>query len=885
MTDRNHLIAVESRPLPNGSMLYVLPHTLSPLALIQAVVRTGSIHEAEYTGCGISHFLEHMLFQGCERYPGSGAADRIHALGGSCNAYTAFDHTAFYAELPAEKLADAIDILSSMISAPLFPEEKFVSEKAVIAREAEMIFDRPEQVLVQNLWQQVFTVHPARFPIVGFPDKIAGVDRGMMKNYYCRRYGAMRTHWLISGPVDPDETAALLAEKLADYPRGDLSEPVLSPEPEQRSERRMQTDFADAVSRIALGIRMPEATHRDIPALDILTGIIGQNSSSRLVRKLYQEEELAVSLSSAGYVAAFAGVMGVNAACDPAKLGALERRIRELLDEVRRDGVTEAELEREKLQQRTLFYRTLESPREMLSIVNDGIINYGDPAHAGSYLARLEAVTLDEVNRTAAVYFTPERFSWSLLHAGKNAAKPARRPPRTVPAAPPVHRLASGAECVLMARGPVPLNTLVAVLPAGAIWESARNNGVSALLAEMLTGGPEEWSESDFYDLLDNNGMELSVSAGNNTFTVTLNYPAETQRTAETIFLKLLSRPRRDKSFFAREKGNLADQLASRLMQVRPAAMQAARRALFGSHPAGLSRFGTPESLEVLTVEEVQKFYAERFDPAWVKFGASCGRSDAARCEKFFAKLDRVLPWRDTKLPVPHRWTPPEGAAWDGTPHLVTLDREQSAVVYALSGCSAASPDHVVMEILDSALNGLSSRIFREIREKRSLAYATGASITFGLVSGMTALFAGTKPERASEALEALAQEADRLAEEGLDKAEFEAAKLNAVAGCAHRLEQSSSRLLSVLLSLFYGEKAEEGLNMAERIGKMRYGEFNRALKRCFSRAARTAVIAGPEVPEKSRPAAPEKRKRSRTEQPELPLYRQIVTDQSKKSR
>ena len=81
MTDRKPLIAVESRPLPNGSVLYVLPHSLSPLVLIQAVVRTGSIHEAEFTGCGISHFLEHMLFQGCERYPGNSASDRIHALG------------------------------------------------------------------------------------------------------------------------------------------------------------------------------------------------------------------------------------------------------------------------------------------------------------------------------------------------------------------------------------------------------------------------------------------------------------------------------------------------------------------------------------------------------------------------------------------------------------------------------------------------------------------------------------------------------------------------------------------------------------------------------------------------------------------------------------
>ena len=243
--------AVETRPLANGSVLYLLPSS-TPLVLIQATIRTGSIHEGKYAGCGISHFLEHMLFQGCARYPGSAAADRIHALGGECNAYTAFDHTACHAELPAEKFAEGLAVLAAMLNEPLFPEEKFISEKTVIAREADMIFDRPEQVLVQNLWQQVFTAHPARFPIVGYPDKIAGVTRDMMIDYYRKRYGAMRTHWLIAGRVDPDSAAGLLNEFLDNYPRGNLAEPVLTPEPEQQFERAVRAEFADPMSRIAV---------------------------------------------------------------------------------------------------------------------------------------------------------------------------------------------------------------------------------------------------------------------------------------------------------------------------------------------------------------------------------------------------------------------------------------------------------------------------------------------------------------------------------------------------------------------------------------------------------------------------------------------------------
>ena len=890
MTDTATLLTAETRPLVNGSALYVLPNPASPLVLLQATVRTGSIHEGKYSGCGVSHFLEHMLFQGCVRYPGNSAADRIHSLGGECNAYTAFDHTAYYAELPAEKLADGLDVLAAMISAPLFPEEKFISEKTVIAREADMIFDRPEQVLVQNLWQQVFTAHPARFPIVGFPDKIAGVSREMMADYYRKRYGAMRTHWLISGPVDPDLAARLLNERLGDYPRGNLAEPVLTPEPEQQFERLFRAEFADPMSRIALGIKTPPAAHRDIPALDLLTGILGQNSSSRLVRKLWQEEELAVALSASGYAAAFAGVMGINASCEPAKLGALENGIRAILEDIRQNGVTAAELEREKLQQRTHFYRTLESSREVLSIANDGIINYGTPEHAGRYLARLETVTLEEVNQAAADYLDPAHFSWSILVPGKSAGKRSGGKNRLPPALPlpEVRKLASGAEMIQLPRSGVPMSDCVAVLPAGAIWEGDRHNGISALLAEMLTSGPADWSESEFYDLLDNHGMELSVNSGNNTLTVGLSYPADAQSLAEKVFARLLRNPRWDANVFAREKSNLLEQLSSRLMNPRFAALQAARNTMFGNHPAALSRYGTPETLTAITLDELQDFYLSRFDPAWVKFGCSAsGKAASAHCAKWLEKLDRQLVWRPGSLtkPLPVH---PGGAALPGEmpePVLLDLPREQSTVLYAVPGCTANSPEHWMMEVLEHALNGLSSRLFRTIREDHSLAYSTGASVSFGLAAGMVALYAGTRPERAAEALGHLAAEAAALAENGLSREEFEAARLGAVADCARRLEQTEARLLSVLLARFYGEKAEDGLKNAEKLKKLRYSDFNRALKRCFAHTPQVAVIAGPVVPAGKNAKKTGRPRKNPAEQPELPLYLREQRNNTKKSR
>ncbi|MBP5182223.1 MAG: insulinase family protein, partial [Lentisphaeria bacterium] len=120
--------------LENGLEAYILPLRSAPVVSVQAYVRTGSIHEEEFLGCGLSHFLEHMLFMGSSRYPGNAASDKVSSLGGYFNACTGRDYTSYIVFLPSRHFGEALDILDDMLRNPLFPEEKFQSEKNVILR-------------------------------------------------------------------------------------------------------------------------------------------------------------------------------------------------------------------------------------------------------------------------------------------------------------------------------------------------------------------------------------------------------------------------------------------------------------------------------------------------------------------------------------------------------------------------------------------------------------------------------------------------------------------------------------------------------------------------------------------------------------------------------
>ena len=114
--------------LSNGLSAYIIPEKRAKVVYMQAYVRTGSIHEDEFLGCGLSHYLEHMLFMGSSRYPGNSASDKVTALGGYFNACTGKDYTSYITFLPSRYLAEGMDILDDMLRNPLFPAEKFESD-------------------------------------------------------------------------------------------------------------------------------------------------------------------------------------------------------------------------------------------------------------------------------------------------------------------------------------------------------------------------------------------------------------------------------------------------------------------------------------------------------------------------------------------------------------------------------------------------------------------------------------------------------------------------------------------------------------------------------------------------------------------------------------
>src|SRR5476649_452595 len=224
---------VERTVLPNGVILILKPDRSAALASVQVWVRTGSIHEGVHLGAGLSHYLEHMLFKGTARRAGREISATVQAHGGAINAYTTFDRTVYYIDLPSEHTAVAIDLLADAVLNSTLPADETAKEKDVILREIAMTKDDPDNRLWENLFATAFREHPYRQPIIGHREIFSAVTHDDLLGYYRARYVPNNLVVVIVGDIDLEKPRAAVAQHFGAAPRARLA-PVLVPaEPTQ----------------------------------------------------------------------------------------------------------------------------------------------------------------------------------------------------------------------------------------------------------------------------------------------------------------------------------------------------------------------------------------------------------------------------------------------------------------------------------------------------------------------------------------------------------------------------------------------------------------------------------------------------------------------------
>ncbi|BBX66340.1 putative zinc protease [Mycobacterium saskatchewanense] len=397
-----HRAALRRTTLPGGLRVVTehLPAVRS--ASVGVWVGVGSRDEGA-TVAGAAHFLEHLLFKSTPTRTAVDIAQAMDAVGGELNAFTAKEHTCYYAHVLDSDLALAVDLVADVVLNGRCAAEDVEVERDVVLEEIAMRDDDPEDALGDMFLGALFGDHPVGRPVIGTAESVSAMTRAQLHSFHVRRYTPERMVVAVAGNVDHDEVVKLVRAHFG--PHLVRGRQAVSPRKGAgRVPGRPGLALANRDSEqahVSLGIRTPGRTWKHRWALSVLHTALGGGLSSRLFQEVRESRGLAYSIYSATDVFADSGALSVYAACLPERFADVMRVASDVLESVGRDGITEAECRIAKGSLRGGLVLGLEDSSSRMSRLGRNELNYGAQRTIEETLRRIDEVTVDEVNAVA----------------------------------------------------------------------------------------------------------------------------------------------------------------------------------------------------------------------------------------------------------------------------------------------------------------------------------------------------------------------------------------------------------------------------------------------------------------------------------------------------
>ena len=409
---------VRSFTLANGMKFIVLESSAIPNANMYTFWKVGSRNEAPGI-TGLSHFFEHMMFNGSKHY-GPKMFDRtMEAKGGSNNAYTSNDLTVYQDWFPASSLETIFTLESDRIAHLSIDPKMVQSERGVVLSERSTGLENSNfRLLQQEVFGVAFQAHPYSWPVIGHESDIKAWTQDDLVHYFNTYYAPNNAVSVIVGDVKFDEVKKLAEKYFAAIPKRALPPPVRTIEPEQKGERRLFVAKESATSaNLMLAYKVPASNNPDYYALEVLQSILAEGKTSRLYHALV-DGQLATQVganSSDGFDPGLFLVYGVAAAkVEPAKL---EQAMLAEIDRIAKDGVSAEELQKVKNQKLVDLYRAQETINGKAQQLGSYEVFFGDYKKMFDAPEQYKKLTTTDIRDVAAKYLKKARRTVGVLAA------------------------------------------------------------------------------------------------------------------------------------------------------------------------------------------------------------------------------------------------------------------------------------------------------------------------------------------------------------------------------------------------------------------------------------------------------------------------------------
>lgn len=839
---RRTLFAESARrfTLPNGLTVLHREDHASELVSVQVWVKTGSLHEGAHLGAGLSHYLEHMVFKGTGRRGDGDVAREVQEHGGSINAYTTFDRTVYYVNLPSEHVEFGLEVLADMVFDPRLREEDALKERDVILREIDMGKDDPDHRLSRALFETAYREHPYRLPVIGHRELFCDLSVEDLRAYHAQRYHPANAVLIIVGAVSPETLQAGLETHYAGLRQRPCGPVTIPAEPGQLARREQRLSGDVTICRGMMAFRIPGLSHADAPALDLLASGLGQGQSAHLWRTLREEKELVHDISAHAWNPGESGLFWISYMCDPAKREPVETAILAELTRVVEKGLPELALEKARrgaLVSEINSRKTMSGQASRLGVAE---VVVGDLGYPQTYHSRLERITVAEVQRVARRYLVePQMTQVSLNQSTAESRSLAMRPAVEAPEDFAMKRLANGATLVWQRDRRLPKVHLRYCALGGAHYETPAERGITALLATLLTKDTRWQRAEEIAEKIEAAGGHFSEFSGNNSFGVALEVLSQDLGLARSLLEDAILGPRFVPETFAREKAAQLAALKDAWDDNVERAHILLRRRFFGDHPLAIEADGTLETVPKIELDALRA-HCERLVVGSNAVLVVTGDFDPDRDLPLFEAFLLDLPgWAFQPREVPFA---PAGAG----DFEEFAPREQAVVLLGFPDAGVMAPDELSGQILHAACSDMASALFTKVREERNLAYFVAATRMLSLNTGQFSFYGGTHPDSAGEVLEAFRGEAARLRTEGLSPDEFERARIRLKGQMRMQRQTIGARASAAGLNALYGLPLNDWKDYDARLDRLTREDVGRYAAQYLRAEQGVSLVLGP---------------------------------------
>lgn len=858
--------------LSNGLTLFLQEKHDAPVASFWTWYRVGSRNELPGI-TGSSHWVEHMQFKGTPSLEKGAIFGEVSRIGGSLNAMTSSDWTAYYETIPAAELDLSLRIESDRMVNSLFPEEEVASERTVILSERQGAENNPMYHMYEEFIGAAFRSGPYGHSVIGYENDLKTMTRDDLYGHYQHFYRPDNAFITAVGDFDADELAERIEKSFGDIknPEGDIRKVVDGPP--QFAERRITLKRPSPASYMMMGYKMPNARHEDMPAIMMADAILsgakamgmgggaGNGRSSRLYRALVATG-LVRNISSSAQPEVDESLWSFTATAlpgiEPAKI---EAAIEAELEKLKNEPPTPEEFEKARKQMRANYVYSLETVTgQAFWLGNMEILDHA--VRVDTFADEFNAVSPEDVQRVAQEYLVPHKrtIGWQLPSdsevvfdmSGVEAEAPAE-----------VANLADSigeANAQGFVRTVLPNGIVVLAQPrpdeeavdgtirirAGHVATGETAPGLPSMMATMLTRGTENRNFEQFNDEIDTLAASFGASAGRGSVDIGWHSLAEDLDAILSIAGDVIFNP----TFPAEELDKIRPQALTGIEEqeqdTRTMAGRAMNELLYPEdHPYRIRSGGTRESITEMTRDELAAYHEKWLGPDVTTISITGGiksLDDAVqRIERVFGSWKKMLP------------NPQEAPKVDpiaATDRLVKQieGKSQSDIAIAYPTLPRENEDYYALQVANLILGqlGLMGRLGGEVRDKQGMAYYVYSQLSGGIANSLWRASAGVDPGNVDKAIDGIVSEMRKIREEPVTDQEVADAKSYMIGSLPIGLE-SLGGVTDLLLTL---ERFGLGLDYIERYPAI----INAITKDDILRAAQTHLdpdrlaigIAGP---------------------------------------